>query len=84
MTPHLVALLPLQNTEVSHNLLLATKLKKKKYRKEKEKKKEKIHLVFCLLPNRCTRCYMEQLRELTKDEYTYYFIKTASTSTSGC
>ena len=30
MTPHLVALLPLQNTEVSHNLLLAKKIKKKK------------------------------------------------------
>ena len=41
MTPHLVALLPLQNTEVSHNLLLAKELKKKKYRKEKEKKKGK-------------------------------------------
>ena len=51
MMPHLVALLPLQNTEVSHNLLLAKKLKKKKkYRKEKEKKRRKFIKCFVYYP----------------------------------
>ena len=65
MTPHLVALLPLQNTEVSHNLLLAKKIKKKRSIEKKRKKKGEnlfsvlltIQQMYQMLHGTVTRTY---------------------------